>query len=41
VSPSAHEVFIKDMHRAGGLMAVANELLKAGLYNRDLPTVLG
>ncbi|KUJ83196.1 dihydroxy-acid dehydratase [Ruegeria marisrubri] len=41
VSPSAHEVFIEDMHRAGGVMAVANELLKAGLYNRNVPTVLG
>lgn len=41
VSPSAHEVFIEDMHRAGGVMAVANELLKAGLYHRDVPTVLG
>ncbi|MCB1410887.1 MAG: dihydroxy-acid dehydratase [Rhodobacteraceae bacterium] len=41
VSPSAHEVFVEDMHRAGGVMAVASELLKAGLYNRDVPTVTG
>lgn len=41
VSPSAHEVFIEDMHRAGGVMAVAHELLKAGRYNGDVPTVLG
>lgn len=41
VSPSAHEVFIEDMHRAGGVMAVAGELLKAGLFNADNPTVLG
>ena len=41
VSPSAHEVFIEDMHRAGGVMSVAHELLKAGLYNGDVPTVLG
>jgi len=41
VSPSAHEVFIEDMHRAGGVMAVAAELLKAGRYNADNPTVLG
>ncbi|SFM54079.1 dihydroxy-acid dehydratase [Shimia aestuarii] len=41
VSPSAHEVFIEDMHRAGGVMAVASELLKAGLYNADNPTALG
>lgn len=41
VSPSAHEVFIEDMHRAGGVMAVAGELLKAGLYNADNPTALG
>ncbi len=41
VSPSAHEVFIEDMHRAGGVMAVAHELLKAGKYHGDVPTVLG
>lgn len=41
VSPSAHEVFIEDMHRAGGVMAVAHELLKAGKYNGHVPTVLG
>ena len=41
VSPSAHEVFIEDMHRAGGVMAVVVELLKAGLYHGDVPTVLG
>lgn len=41
VSPSAHEVFVEDMHRAGGVMAVANELLKAGKFNAKNPTVLG
>ncbi|TMV09932.1 dihydroxy-acid dehydratase [Ruegeria sediminis] len=41
VSPSAHEVFIEDMHRAGGVMAVVNELVKAGLYNSANPTALG
>lgn len=41
VSPSAHEVFIEDMHRAGGVMAVISELLKAGLFHGDNPTVLG
>ena len=41
VSPSAHEVFIEDMHRAGGVMAVAQELLKARRFNGDNPTVLG
>lgn len=41
VSPSAHEVFIEDMHRAGGVMAVAGELLKAGLYHGKNPTALG
>lgn len=41
VSPSAHEVFIEDMHRAGGVMAVAGELLKAGLFNAENPTALG
>lgn len=41
VSPSAHEIFIEDMHRAGGVMAVAHELLKAGKYNGTVPTALG
>ena len=41
VSPSAHEVFVEDMHRAGGVMAVAHELLKAGKYHGTVPTVLG
>lgn len=41
VSPSAHEVFIEDMHRAGGVMAVMGELLKAGLFHGDNPTALG
>lgn len=41
VSPSAHEIFIEDMHRAGGVMAVAGELLKAGLYHAQNPTALG
>lgn len=41
VSPSVHEIFIEDMHRAGGVMAVAGELLKAGRYHAKNPTVLG
>ncbi len=41
VAPSAHEVFIEDMHRAGGVMAVAAELKAAGLFHNDNPTVLG
>lgn len=41
VAPSAHEVFIEDMHRAGGVMAVAAELKRAGLLFADNPTVMG
>lgn len=41
VSPAAHEVFIEDMHRAGGVMAVAHELIKAGVYDGSVPTVTG
>jgi dihydroxy-acid dehydratase len=41
VSPSAHEVFIEDMHRAGGVMAVLAELERAELLNADNPTVYG
>jgi len=41
VSPSAHEVFIEDVHRAGGVMAIAQELLNAGLFNGKNPTALG
>ncbi|MGB0855321.1 MAG: dihydroxy-acid dehydratase, partial [Pikeienuella sp.] len=38
VSPNAHEVFVEDMHRAGGVMAVMGGLNRAGLLNADNPT---
>ena len=41
VSPSAHEVFIEDMHRAGGVMAVLAELNRAGLLHGANPTAYG
>ncbi|THD71630.1 dihydroxy-acid dehydratase [Thalassobius vesicularis] len=41
VSPSAHEVFIEDMHRAGGVMAVAKGLIDAGFFNAEVPTTMG
>jgi dihydroxy-acid dehydratase len=37
VSPSAHEVFVEDMHRAGGVMAVMGGLARAGLLHVDNP----
>ena len=36
--PSA-DVHMEDVHRAGGIMAILGELDRAGLINRDLPTV--
>jgi dihydroxy-acid dehydratase len=39
VSPARHEVFIEDMHRAGGVMRVLGELDRAGLIDKSLPTV--
>jgi dihydroxy-acid dehydratase len=39
VSPSAHEVFVEDMHRAGGVMAVMGGLQRAGLLNAENPAV--
>lgn len=41
VSPSADEVFIEDMHRAGGVMSVLAELNRAGKLNADVPTAQG
>ena len=32
-------VHMEDVHRAGGIMAILGELDRAGLINRDLPTV--
>ncbi|MBI1868192.1 MAG: dihydroxy-acid dehydratase [Methylocystis sp.] len=39
VSPSAPEVHLEDVHRAGGVMAILGELFRAGLIHADLPTV--
>jgi len=39
VSPSTHEYFMEDVHRAGGMLAVLGELEKAGLVNTDVPMV--
>ena len=33
VSPSTHDYFMEDVHRAGGMMAIMGELEKAGLVN--------
>lgn len=37
VSPNAHEVFVEDMHRAGGVMGIMAELKRAGLLNDTNP----
>jgi dihydroxy-acid dehydratase len=39
VSPSTHDYFMEDVHRAGGMMAVMGELEKAGLLNTAVPMV--
>jgi dihydroxy-acid dehydratase len=39
VAPSVANVHLEDVHRAGGIMAILGELDRAGLLNRDLPTV--
>ncbi|WP_298210331.1 dihydroxy-acid dehydratase [Acidovorax sp.] len=39
VSPARHEMFIEDMHRAGGVMRVLGELDRAGLIDKSLPCV--
>ena len=35
----SRDVHMEDVHRAGGIMAILGELDRAGLLNRDLPTV--
>lgn len=37
----ANKVHIEDVHRAGGVVAILNELYKAGLFNGDCHTVEG
>jgi dihydroxy-acid dehydratase len=39
VSPSTHDYFMEDVHRAGGMLAVLGELDKGGLVNRDVSMV--
>ncbi|MDQ0393815.1 dihydroxy-acid dehydratase [Labrys monachus] len=39
VAPAVANVHMEDVHRAGGIMAILGELDRAGLINRDLPTV--
>lgn len=41
VTPAARQVFIEDLHRAGGVMSVLGELDRAGLLNTDVETVSG
>lgn len=39
VAPMTDKYHIEDVHRAGGIMAILGELDRAGLINRDVPTV--
>ena len=39
VAPSIADVHLEDVHRAGGIMSILGELDRAGLLNRDVPTV--
>jgi dihydroxy-acid dehydratase len=39
VAPSAPDVHLEDIHRAGGIMAILSELDRVGLVHRDVPTV--
>jgi len=39
VAPAKADVHIEDVHRAGGVMAILGELDRAGLIERDVPTV--
>jgi dihydroxy-acid dehydratase len=39
VAPSAPDVHLEDVHRAGGVMAIMGELARAGLIHTDIPTV--
>jgi len=40
VAPSTQQYHMEDVHRAGGIMAILGELDRAGLINRECPTVL-
>ena len=39
VAPSASDVHLEDVHRAGGVMAILGELDRADLVHREVPTV--
>jgi dihydroxy-acid dehydratase len=39
VSPSVPNVHVEDVHRAGGIMGILGVLDRAGLLNRNVPTV--
>ena len=39
VAPAKSDVHMEDVHRAGGIMAILGELDRAGLINRNVPTV--
>jgi dihydroxy-acid dehydratase len=39
VAPATQQYHIEDVHRAGGVFGILGELDRAGLLNRDLPTV--
>ncbi len=39
VAPAKNDVHMEDVHRAGGIMSILGQLDRAGLINRDEPTV--
>lgn len=39
VAPAKNDVHMEDVHRAGGIFSILGELDRAGLINRDQPTV--
>ena len=39
VAPATAKYHMEDVHRAGGVMGILGELDRAGLINRDIPTV--
>lgn len=41
VTPAAEQVFIEDLHRAGGVMSVLGQLERASLIDTDVGTVYG
>ncbi|MDO2033912.1 dihydroxy-acid dehydratase, partial [Escherichia coli] len=41
VAPSTQKYQMEDVHRAGGVIGILDELDRAGLLNRDVKNVLG